>query len=396
MVLQRALGPSKPATLEPKALDRLRVFRRDLTHAQELRQIADNLIEKELGAPPRRSLGARRRGLAMIANRGGPQAERARRLSETLGKIEANLEQQAKDITSVVDDLIEEKLGARPKTAKARENALGNIRNRGGEVGEAAGLLGKELEEIESELAARKPGTTSKFSTTAKKTAGKVEEATAKATATTKTLATQGLVKAEEAAVKTEAKLGSRVLASAGRLGLSLLLPDPMDAIMLMVQFAGSYQEAWDIIEQRNTRRGIAFGIAAGMVGLDWEWVKQNLWRRFAEPDVATLVIEAVGLAERSFNDGLVRGHRYGAAYPLRMKNRILGETFTILAQEGYKTDEKGLFTIDTVGRVARVLMPIADDFLQQAAERKQAREKREEDRARKERKDSGCVGNKC
>ncbi len=56
MVLQRALGPSKPATLEPKALDRLRVFRRDLTHAQELRQIADNLIEKELGAPPRRSL----------------------------------------------------------------------------------------------------------------------------------------------------------------------------------------------------------------------------------------------------------------------------------------------------------------------------------------------------
>jgi hypothetical protein len=165
---------------------------------------------------------------------------------------------------------------------------------------------------------------------------------------------------------------------------------------MLMVQFAGSYQEAWDIIEQRNTRRGIAFGIAAGMVGLDWEWVKQNLWRRFAEPDVATLVIEAVGLAERSFNDGLVRGHRYGAAYPLRRKNRILGEAFTILAQEGYKTDEKGLFTIDTVGRVARVLMPIADDFLQQAAERKQAREKREEDRARKEREDSGCVGNKC
>jgi hypothetical protein len=36
---------------------------------------------------------------------------------------------------------------------------------------------------------------------------------------------------------------------------------------MLMV-FAGSYQAAWDIVEQRNTRSGIAIGIASGMMGV--------------------------------------------------------------------------------------------------------------------------------
>jgi hypothetical protein len=41
-------------------------------------------------------------------------------------------------------------------------------------------------------------------------------------------------VKLEEAVVKAETKLGSRVASKAGRLGLSLLLPGPEDAIMLL------------------------------------------------------------------------------------------------------------------------------------------------------------------
>jgi hypothetical protein len=190
------------------------------------------------------------------------------------------------------------------------------------------------------------------------------------------------VVKAEEAVIKTEAKLGTRLLKGAGRF-LAELVPGPEDAIMLMYDFAGSYKEAWEIIEQRNTRRGIVMGIAAGMMGLDWGWVQQNLWRRFATPDVATQVIAAVGKAERSYNDGLVRGHKYGAGHGLRAKKRILGEAFSVLAEVGYTTDEAGLFSIDTVARVARVLMPLADDFLRQAAERKEAREQREDQQRR-------------
>jgi hypothetical protein len=198
-----------------------------------------------------------------------------------------------------------------------------------------------------------------------------------------------------EAAAKAEGKLGSRLAKGAGRMGLSMLMPGPEDAIMLMVDFAGSYTEAHDTIRQNYTRQGVAMGIAAGMMGLDWAWVQENLWRRFATRDVATQVIAAVGLAERSYNDGLGRGHKYGAGHPQRMRSELLAEAFALLAQEGYATDEEGLFTLETVARVARVLMPIADDFLRQAAERREARQRREAEEARKEAKAWGAMGNK-
>ena len=240
-------------------------------------------------------------------------------------------------------------------------------------------------------------GAASKAEGKAEKFAGRsgTTTTTKSAAKTTEKAATKTVVKAEEAALKVETKLGTRVAKGAGRL-LTSLLPGPEDAIMLMADFAGSYQEAWAIIEERNTRRGIAMGIAAGMMGLDWGWVQQNVWRRFATRDVATQVIAAVGKAERSYNDGLVRGHKYGAGHPQRMKNRILGEVFSMLAQKGYQTDEEGLFKIETVASVAALLMPLADDFLRQAAERKQAREQREESQRRKEAKEWGCVGFKC
>jgi hypothetical protein len=65
----------------------------------------------------------------------------------------------------------------------------------------------------------------------------------------------------------------------------------------------------------------------------------------------------------------------------------------SILAQRGFSTDEEGLFSIDTVARVATLLLPLADDFLQQAAKRKEAREKREEEQRRKEAREWGSVG---
>jgi Domain of unknown function (DUF4157) len=240
-------------------------------------------------------------------------------------------------------------------------------------------------------------GAASKLEGTAEHAAGKSGTATtksaAKTTGTATGAGTKAFVKAEETAIKAETKLGSRLAKGAGRLGLSMLLPGPEDAIMLMADFAGSYLEAWEIIEQRNTRSGIAMGIAAGMMGLGWDWVQQNVWRRFVTRDVATQVVGAVGKAERSYNDGLVRGYKYGAAHPQGMKNRILGEAFTVLFQEGYRTDEEGLFSLDTVARVAAVLTPLADDFLQQAAKRREAREKREEEERRKQAKEWGSVG---
>ncbi len=68
---------------------------------------------------------------------------------------------------------------------------------------------------------------------------------------------------------------------------------------------------------------------------------------------MATQVIAAVGKAERSYDDSLACGHKSDAGHPRGRNYQILEEAFTIFAQEGYMTDEEGLFTIDTVARVA-------------------------------------------
>jgi len=46
----------------------------------------------------------------------------------------------------------------------------------------------------------------------------------------------------------------------------------------------------------------------------------------------------------------------------------------TRLAEAGYETDEKHLFSLDTVARLTRVLLPTVDDVLRQAAERRARR----------------------
>jgi hypothetical protein len=358
---------------------------------KEAESVANDLLEEVRGG---RALGSGRRNrdirrlrqkLRDLATRSptsaaDPVAEKA---AELLGEIETR-ENELRELEIARDRA----RGA----AKTEERAKKRTRE-----AQYAAADAEETAAKKAEHAAGKSGeAATKAEKSAAKTTVKAETAAAKTTIRGEGAAATALVKAEETAIKAEAKIGYRVAAGAGRLGLSLLLPGPEDAIILLALYGGSYEEAWDIIEQRNTRSGIAMGIAAGMMGLDWEWVHKNLWRRFATRDVATEVIGAVGKAERSYNDGLVRGHKYGAGHPLRTKKRILAEAFTTLAQEGYETDEEGLFTIDTVARVAGVLMPIADDFLRQAAEHKQAREKREEEQRRKEAKEWGSVGNKA
>lgn len=315
---------------------------------------------------------------------------------------------------SVAADLVEQELGNRPKSAGKIEAGLRGVEKRGGPNTASAKESRKRIEGLEKQLEglrrervrvrARALGMSIKSDLTAEKVEPtKTKHGSAKYAAKHKTAGKStktGVVAAQDAAtkgiVKGEGRTATRLTSHAGRLGVALLLPGPEDAVMLMVNFAGSYGEAWEIIEKRHTRSGIAFGIAAGLLGLDWTWVSQNLWRRFADRDVATQILAAVGKAERAFNDGLVRGHKYGTGHPQEMKNAILKEVFTAFAQEGYKTDEIGLFNVDTVARVARAVMPIADDFLRQAAKRRQAREQREEQRRRRELRESGCLGFNC
>jgi hypothetical protein len=352
-------GEFKPGTPEGR-----RLLAHELTHVAQQSGAAANVVRRSNGFDDDEPTGEwRRAGTVVEPSPAGSPRGVAHRPG---GSEHAN----------VVSGEIDTNKPRRPTSSGGGSGTSGA--GRGGAASKQAGTAATAKHAV---------GKSGEAATTATKSAAKTTTTTAKGAAT------KALVKAEETAIKAETKLGSRVATGAGRLGLSMLLPGPEDAIMLMVDFAGSYQEAWDIIEQRNTRSGIAMGIASGMMGLDWGWVQENLWRRFATRSVEAEVIGAVGKAERSYNDGLVRGHKYGAGHPRGMKNRILAEAFGMLAQEGYQTSEAGLFTIDTVARVARVLMPLADDFLRQAAERKEAREKREMEQRLKEAKAWGSVG---
>jgi hypothetical protein len=317
----------------------------------------------------------------------------------------------------IAADIVERATGRRPATVEEILAELGQIAGEQGadspagrmhrELGRLVDRRNRLLEEDRALRAASAPAefktppekateASSKSQSTGPDPHKKVEGSTAsKATATAdkpaaKAAAEAGMIPvrkegaAATKAIEAEAKAGARG-ARLGRFGLALLLPGPEDAILLMAQFAGSYEEAWEAIEQRNARDGIAFGIAAGMLGLDWPWVTENLWRRFAMAGLEEQILGAVGKAEAAFNDGLRRGHRYGAGHPQRMKSEYLREAFALLADKGYETTEQGLFTIDTVARVAAVFMPLADDFLRQAAERKEAREQKVVKEAAKE-----------
>jgi hypothetical protein len=420
-ILQRASLSSKRPTLERRALEAWRKWRRGLADVRELRKVADELIEKELGSKPVRRPGARRNGLAEIASRGGPQGRRARQVGSALADAEAQLDKRAGAVASVADDLIESELGGRPKTPQARENGLNTLRDRGGGVGQQAAGLQGELREVEEELATRRPnprrpskgerwrarqrarqqaeqaaeqewfakaeGTAAKGEETAGKTAGKAEGTAAKTVTKVEEAGAGGLgkaaVKAEEAVAEAAAtpKLYKRVATNLGKLGVELLeglVPDPLDALEVMYDFAGSYKEAWERIKRGNLTNGFAIGLAAYLVIPRWEWAKYYA-RTTVSRDVATQVLGAVGIAENAFNDGLVRGFLYGEKHSTAQANRLRQKAFDALVKAGrmpghYEGNDVYTFGRDDVYSFAVALHPTAVSVLKEADRRRAAR----------------------
>ena len=122
-----------------------------------------------------------------------------------------------------------------------------------------------------------------------------------------------------------------------GKLGIELiegLVPDPLDALELMYDFAGSYKEAWNRIKQDNLQNGFAMGLAAYLVIPRWEWAEY--WARTTvSRDVATQVIGAVGIAENAYNEGLVRGFLYGEKHSKAQADKLRQKAFNALVKVG-------------------------------------------------------------
>jgi hypothetical protein len=173
--------------------------------------------------------------------------------------------------------------------------------------------------------------------------------------------------------------LYARVAAKIGIELLEGLIPDPLDALELMYDFAGSYKEAWDRIRQDNLTNGFAMGLAAHLVIPRWEWAKYYA-RTIVSRDVATQVIGAVGIAENAFNEGLVRGFLYGEKHSQAQADRLRQKAFDALVKVGNmpghydEGDDVYTFGRKDVYSFAAVLLPTADSVLKEAERRKAAR----------------------
>lgn len=172
-------------------------------------------------------------------------------------------------------------------------------------------------------------------------------------------------------------------LAKLGPLGFHLLLPGPLDALMLMVQYAGSYAAAHEAIRSRNTRTGFAIGLSANLLNRSFGAVRKHLSRKFIlDREVHTQVLGAVGMAEKAHNAGLGAGFHYGGLLSDDARDALREFGFAALAAQGRLPESwQEMRSAEGVWRLARALLPAVDQIFEAMrvqAEKERAAERRQ------------------
>jgi hypothetical protein len=182
----------------------------------------------------------------------------------------------------------------------------------------------------------------------------------------------------EKAATK-GGRLYARVAAKVGIELVEALVPDPLDAISLLIDVAGAFAEAKQAIAQRNLESGFAIGWGAYLVIHDWEWAKWFAYTTVSR-DVVTEILDAAGVAENAFNEGLVRGFIYGEKHTTAQSDRVRQQAFdAVLRTTGHtpgRYDDDDLYTFgrDDVYSFAAALRPAVSEVLKEAERRRAAR----------------------
>lgn len=360
-VLQRA--PADPVPADPSA--ELARVRRALEDAKD---VAADLVEETTGRP-------------VNTGRGG--GRRARATRQRTAQILAELESIANN-------------PAVPEAQRAAATRLhGEIEDlsseaRAAEVERARAAGAPKAAERARERASGKP----KAEFKAAKVEGKGTTAAVKTTTTTTSAAKVESVVASTVSADAKAAARASRLAKLGSMGFQLLLPGPLDAIALMIQFAGSYAEAREAIRDRNTRTGFAIGLSAFLLGRSHGAVRKHLTRKFVlDRDVHTQIVGAVGVAERAHNSGLDAGFNYGSILSDDAKDVLLDIGLSILLEQGrLPATRDHLFSAEGVWRLAGALREAVDQIFE--AMRVQAERQRQEER-RQRRQEEYRIGNK-
>jgi hypothetical protein len=153
----------------------------------------------------------------------------------------------------------------------------------------------------------------------------------------------------------------------------------------MMIDFFEAFGEAREAIRERNLRTGVSVGLAAYLVIPRWEWAKQFAYTVVSR-DVITEILDAAGVAENAFNEGLLRGFLFGERHSKQQADEVRQKAFDAVHRRGhtvgrYVGDDVWSFDRDDVYTFAGVLMPTADWFLAEADRRRQAREAAERER---------------
>lgn len=347
---------------------------------EEAKGVAADLVEEVTGRPVNVGQGGGRRARATRA-----RTQRILRELEGIANNPAVPEAQRDAATRLhgeIEDLNNEARAAEIERARA------------------AGAP-KTAERAAERAAGGRHEMSAKAEHTAAKLEGKGAGASVKTTTATTSATTAG-AKAESAVAEaaSEVKAVTRVsrvgsgLAKFGSMGFHFLMPGPLDAIALMVQFAGSYAEAQEAIRNRNTRSGFAIGLSAFVLGRSHRAVRKHLARKFVlDRDVHTQVVGAVGIAERAHNDGLDSGFKYGELLSDDAKDALRDFGFSAMAAQGrLPRDRNELFSAEGVWRLAAAIRPIVDQIFE--AMRAEA-ERQEQEERRKMHRESGHIGMK-
>jgi hypothetical protein len=306
-------------------------------HLREAQEAADRFLRQEPGAPPRSGGRARRLGnivqdLERAAPRSGPRAAQARELLERIKWLRNRVRQ-----------------------LEAARRAEQMMFQPPGDVGQKV----KTVAKIEPKVPAQPFGGV--------KTVPAGGPATTVAGAATTEAATTaaGAATTEGKAATRLSRVGSGV-AKFGTMGFHLLMPGPLDALMLMVEFAGSYAAAHEAIRSRNTRTGFAIGLSAFLLGRSFGAVRKHLTRKSVlEREVHTQVLGAVGMAETSHNAGLSAGFHYGELLSDEAKDALREAGFAALAAQGRLPERQELFTAEGVWQLSGALLPTVDQIFE-------------------------------
>lgn len=381
--------------------------RQSVNELQGVVEVAGDLVEETLGIVTRNPAEIEE-ALEIIRESGGEKGAAAGRLlreideglslpdrhrqlreaQETAGDLVRENRRhiparRARRLTTIVEGLQMEAIGQSERAARARQllDRIERLRERVRQMEEARRATQKFQAPPDTAHKVKSPPKAEPKKVAPPSTGAKVESIVAETASTEVKAATRA------------SRVGSGVT-KLGTLGFNLLLPGPLDAIALMVQFAGSYAEAQEAIRNRNTRVGFSIGLSAALLNRSHRAVRQHLSRKFVlDREVHTQVVGAVGIAEKSHNAGLDSGFRYGEILSDEAKDALREIGFSILLKQGrLPADRNELFAAEGVWRLAGALGPTVDQIFE--AMRKEAERQREEER-RKARQESGWRGMK-